>query len=1023
MKNLIIAFSLLFAAALPQRATAQSLVINEVMAANLGEVIDPSWNFGGWIELYNPSTRAVSLNGMAVRDHKGRVFLLTKDHGSVPAGGFRNVWFGHHDKNFPAQVDFKLDCDGGSIALLASSASNAAVVDAVNYPAAISRTSWARISDGAEQWTSCAWPTPEASNPRLQEATARQLPAPVPSLDGGWIEGTTSFTVAVDPDADLHYTTDGSCPVASSPKATKNADGTADFSVSKNTVYRFRALPRNAERGLLPSPVVTRSFLTRQYTKTVYVDPWGWDDWGGGGWVDTREETTSFDGFSLLSVVTDPDYLYDDEIGIYVDGTNGGWSYWGYANYYQDWDRPVNVEIFDPEGLPMVNQEVDMCMSGGYSRMSDPKSFKLKSDKKFEHSNYFPLTGLFAEKPYVRSKDVLVRVGGSSMTDRHLDNALQAIVRRSGFYLNTQASRPVYVFFNGEYVETLFLREPSNKQYGASNYGMDTDLMDTLEESDITALGVASGSRDAFDVLCSAARECANDDAQWARVCRMLDVDEFANYFALETYLANQDWPQNNIKMFRENADETADFDDGEGTAHAYHVVLQDLDACFHETGDTFSRIDDQEYYYYASAGRQENVFLTLFFNLMKREEFRRRFVDAFCLVAGSVLEPTTVKEDLDVLSSVLTSGYVEKRSEAQSALAIVGSQLSDSWRQKRLGYLRKWQRAGLSKARSITATIALEGAGDGSRSAALFLNGQPIPRSRFSGTLFLPVELKAPKVCGRQFAGWTRNGVLISSDETVVLDTDGDYRAEYTEDAEYAGESAKIVVNEVSADNGIYQSARLKRSDWIELYNATDETLDLAGLYISDDIRAPYKFQIPTAGGEGTDWERPTTIAPHGHYVLWADDHELPFKLKNADNSCVVITSQDGSWSNVLYYHAMDDRQSVGHWPDGGEDVYLFDRPSIDGGNVYTSYARRLDFDPVVVGLGDDVIAERGDQTSNGVDGLFDALGRRIDGVAHDATSLSKSSASSSNSSASHRNSPTSPRVVISSRGGKRLR
>lgn len=1009
MKDLIIVLALLLAASLPQQAAAQSLVINEIMAANLGEAMDPSWNFGGWIEIYNPSSHAVNLKGMAVRDNKGRLFPLTKDHGSVPVRGFKNVWFGHHDRNFPTQVDFKLDCDGGSIALLASSAADAAVVDAVTYPAAVSRTSWARIADGAEQWTSCAWPTPAASNPQLSANAVRQLAAPVPSLAGGWIDGTTTFSVAVDADADLYYTTDGSCPVISSQKAPKNADGTAHFSVSKNTVYRFRALPKSGESGLLPSPVVTRSFLTRQYTKTVYVDPWDWDDWGWGGWDDTREETTSFNGFSLLSVVTNPDYLYDDQIGIYVDGTNGGWSYWGYANYYQDWDRPVNVEIFDPEGLPLVNQEVDMCMSGGYSRMSDPKSFKLKSDKKYEHANYYPLTGLFAEKPYIRSKDVLVRVGGSGMIDRHLDNALQALVRRSGFYLETQAMRPIYVFFNGEYVETLFLREPSNKQYGASNFGMDTDLMDTLEESDITALGVASGSRNAFDELCAAARVCANDDVQWTRVCRMLDVDEFANYFALETYLANQDWPQNNIKMFRENADETADFDDGDGTAHAFHIVLQDLDACFHEAGDTFGRIDGQEYYPYAMVGRQENVFLTLFFNLMKREEFRRRFVDAFCLVAGSVFEPSVVNADLAALSDALTCGFVEKHSEAQSALSTIGKQLSDSWRQKRLGYLRRWGRAGLSNARSIEASIALEGADEGSRSAALLLNGQPIPRSRFSGTLFLPVELTAPKLCGCEFGGWTRNGVLVSADETVVLESDGDYRAVYVKAAENVGESAKIIVNEVSADNAIYQSTRLKRSDWIELYNATDETLDLAGLYISDDIRDPYKFQIPATGDDNSMWVRPTTIAPHGHYVLWADDHELPFKLKNADNSCVVLTAQDGNWSSVLYYHAMNGRQSVGRWPDGGEDVYCFDRPSIESANVYTSYARRLDFDPIVVGVGNEVIAERDVHTTDADVALYDALGRRLGIGAPNESSVRQISAGA--------------QVIVSSRRDKRLR
>ena len=775
-------------------ARAQSLVINEVMPANLGEAVDPTYNFAGWAEIYNPTNRDVSLNGYTIADGKGHSCKLTKDHGTVPARGYRCLWFGTTTINSrsgstpsPLLVNFKLDTDGGSLSLQ----QGGSVVDAVAYPAAVSRCSWARTTDGGTDWNHCAWPTPEATNAGAT-FSAERLPAPEPSVGGGWLEGTLNFEVKVASGAALHYTTDGSVPTPKSPSAKLDADGVAHFSVSQNTVYRFRALPL-ADAPLLPSRVVTRSFITRSYTKTV-VDEWGWDNWDNwdnwGGWDNTREETTTFSGFSLLSVVTDPDYLYDDRLGIYVDGTNGGWSFWTYANYYNDWDRPVNVEIFSPEGLPMVNQEADMSISGGYSRMSTPKSFKLKSGKRFEGTNYYPTTGLFPEKPYNRYKDMLVRVGGQDMFDRHQDNLLQLLARRSGFYVDTQAFRPVYVFLNGAYEETLLMREPSNKQYGYSNYGMDTDEMDTLEESDITAVSVASGSRAAFDELCSAARRCATDEASWRRVQELLDVEEYANYFALELYLANEDWPQNNIKMFRENNPD-------EPAAERFHVVVQDLDACFHETGNTFDRIEQYTNYPYAAVGRQENVMLTLFLNLMGREEFRRRFVDAFCLVAGSVYDPAVVRSETNAIAAELTAGYIEQRTSALSSLSSLAAQLSDSWRDKRLRYMARWSRSGLSSATSVTATISAtcEGSGTGSSvesaaqsspstpgveakapkalnapntpCSALLLNGQPIPRGAFSGTLYLPVQIEAKPLVGKVFKGWQKDGVYVTGGGT----------------------------------------------------------------------------------------------------------------------------------------------------------------------------------------------------------------------------------------------------------------
>lgn len=970
----------------PRNAAAQNLVINEVMAANLGEAIDPSWNFGGWVEIYNPTMKAVSLDGLVLAaPAKGgqgtgdQTYKLTKAHGSVPAGGYRCLWFGHNDKDFPQQVDFKLDCDGGRIALIAS---GGATIDEVLYPEAVSRTSWARTTDAGGEWAYCSWPTPEAANAHFPavghagQGTAVRTPAPAPSHPGGWLEGPCTFDVSVAPGATLYYTTDGTAPTASSPRAALDASSSARFEVTANAVYRFRA----ESPGALPSQVVTRSFITRSYTKVI-TDYWDWGDWGDGGWWPggggwpTTEETTTFAGFSLLSVVADPQYLYDDNIGIYVDGTNGGWSYWGYANYYRDWDRPVNVEIYDPEGVPLVNQEVDMSMSGGYSRMNDVKSFKLKSGKKFEDAAYFPLTGLFDEKPYGRYKDILVRSGGSTMVDRHQDNALQFVARRSGFYVDTQAFRPVYVFLNGDYLETLFMREPSNRQYGYSNYGMDTDAMDTLEESDITGVSLTHGTWDAFGELYDAALEAPADDDQWRRVEELLDVDAFANYFALELFLANQDWPQNNIKLFREDND----------APHAgrFHVVVQDLDACFHETGNTFERLDTYEFYPYAHVGRQENILLTLFLHLMGREEFRQRFVDAFCLVAGSVYEPSAVADDLAVLTTTLAAGYVEKRGEMTSALNQVKNQLTAAWARKRVEYLQRWGRARLSAAKSVTATIGggLSAAGEALQEmpATVLLNGQPIPRGRFSGTLFLPVTLEAQELVGKEFAGWMRNGQMVSAERAISLAEGGEYRAVYRV-ATADGAAAPVVVNEVCADNGYCQSPRLKRSDWIELYNATEEDFDTEGLYVSDDENDPFKYRLPATS--------PATVVPaHGHLVLWADDHQLPFKLANADGAAVIVTAADGAWSNTLRYVAHDDRKSVGRWPDGGTATYVMAHPTVGSGNVATSAMERLEWPEVPVGVLPPLLPgtpQPVDPTADGADRfpsvVYDLQGRRAD-------------------------------------------
>lgn len=922
-------------------ARAQTLIINEVMPANLGEVLDPSCNYGGWIELYNPGTTAVSLSGMTLIDHKGHTHKLTAKHGSVPAKGFKNLWFGHYGSDtapngspasygtarYANQIDFKLDCDGGTITLTKSGKEQASLT----YPAAISRCSWARTTDGGETWSHCAAPTAEKSNAGAPFATER-LAAPEPNHAGGKLLGTTSIAVTIPAGARLYYTTDGSVPTMASKSVAADASGKATLTAKPGSIYRMRAMAE----GFLPSRVVTRTFLPEYGTITTPED-WIWNEEKlDFTYKPATTHKVPLEGFAILSVTTDERYLYDEDLGIFTQGNGGGWSYWGYGNYFEDWDRPANVEIFAPEGNSLLNQEMDMCTSGGMSRTHALKSFKLKSNKACEGAKYVEAFGLFADKPYNRYKDFMVRSGGQTLFLRHLDNALQVIAQRSGLYLDCQSYRPAFVLLNGQLQEIMLLREPTNKQYGYANYGMDTDYMDTLEESDITATTVASGTQAAFNALLSASANCASSESNWKKVQELLDIDEYANYFATETYLDNKDWPQNNIKFFREKT--ATDDPPAEGTGR-FHVVLQDLDWTFGDAErNAFERIEQGATYPYAVAGYKENPMVTLFLNLMQRAEFRKRFVDSFCLVAGSVYDPTYVSEVVDGLYAEMEQGYPsDMQGELFTQLQSLKGYLGSNWQKSRLNYLRRWQRASSSTMQDVTASISTN-----CKDARLMLNGMPVPRNAFSGTLFLPITLKAEAHCGKKFVGWKRDGSIVSTESTYSITKGGAYEAVFNDNDNVNDNrlSAKpsVVINEVGAANGIYQSERLKRSDWVELYNCTDAEIDLTGLSLTDGGNKSAALQ--------------GTIPAHGYRVLWADGEELPFKLANADNTLLTLINDGGEEIDRFFYHVHSAQQSVGRWPDGGESIYCFDRPSLAKHNFLTSYAKKLEFDESLVGV-----------------------------------------------------------------------
>jgi len=70
------------------------------------------------------------------------------------------------------------------------------------------------------------------------------------------------------------------------------------------------------------------------------------------------------------------------------------------------------------------------------------------------------------------------------------------------------------------------------------------------------------------------------------------------------------------------------------------------------------------------------------------------------------------------------------------------------------------------------------------------------------------------------------------------------------------AGAGNRLVINEFMADNktGIEDPDEAgEHADWIELYNGSDQTVTLSGLFLTDDLSDPTKWRIPEAVQGGT--------------------------------------------------------------------------------------------------------------------------------------------------------------------------
>ncbi len=903
----------------PAKASSENIVINEIMAANVDVYRDPSTNFGSWVELYNPTDKGVSLGGLYVSSDATNLkqHRLVDYYGAIGAHGYAILDFDHREiykKAAWRQIDDKLDTDGGTIII----SDGTTILAQQTYPAAISRTSYARTTDGGAEWGITGIPSPGYSNSVNGGFNVRQVGTPVITPDGQLFTGTLTVKVSVPAGATLRYTTDGSTPTLTNGETS----ATGEFRVSQTTCFRFRLF----QDGYLPSKVFARTFIYNNGNEP----------------------------FPIMSIITDEKSLFQSEYGLFCYSDNGRPGNGQTTNYNanMEWDRPVNFEYITKDNQCVINQECDFSASGGWSRAYSPHSFTLKASKAYYGLNSFDYQ-FFAEKPFLKHKTLKIRNGGNDTGGRVKDAAVQQVVARSGLYVEYQAWQPVHVYINGKPYAVLNLREPNNKHYGYANYGIDTDLMDQFEICPDSGYVQKEGTADVYNKWHELSAKAASADT-YGEICKLVDIDEFVNYMAVELYAGGNDWPQNNVKAFR-------DVNDGK-----FRFVLFDLDFAlntstpltvfFGKQNYTFDRMYGYDY----STGENldgkritmENKFVTIFKNMLSNDVFRKKFIDAYCLVGGSVFTPERVSKVVnDVAGYIGQGGYVSPSGSAQSLI----NGFSASRQTALIDHLKSVREMNLSSVTPQNVTLASNIDG-----AAILVNGMEVPTGRFYGKLFAPITLEAKAPAGYRFAGWqaenaAASDVYVSTEKEYTLPSAGAQSLtavwKKVDDDALVSHAVPVKINEVSPANDMYVNEYIKKDDWVELYNTTDVDIDAAGLYLSDDVNNPAKYQIMAADGINT------TIPANGYKVVWcskrtsASQLHASFKLGNKEDSKVLLSAgADFVAGNSALYEACPDApkeftdtitygitaadQTVGRYPDGANAYYVMHHPTIGKAN-----------------------------------------------------------------------------------------
>ncbi|MBN1844120.1 MAG: lamin tail domain-containing protein, partial [Sedimentisphaerales bacterium] len=142
------------------------------------------------------------------------------------------------------------------------------------------------------------------------------------------------------------------------------------------------------------------------------------------------------------------------------------------------------------------------------------------------------------------------------------------------------------------------------------------------------------------------------------------------------------------------------------------------------------------------------------------------------------------------------------------------------------------------------------------------------------------------------------------------------------------------IVINEFLAQNILGDLDPLdENDDWIELYNASAEAVDVGGMFLTDDLDDPNRWQFPL------DRSAETTIPSGGYLVIWADEQPGQTPGLHANFALDVDGEEIGLFDieGVLVDSVVFDDQvadvSFGREPDGG-DTWVTLSPTIGASN-----------------------------------------------------------------------------------------
>ena len=522
--------------------------------------------------------------------------------------------------------------------------------------------------------------------------------APIFSEESGFYDNEFELTLSSKQGSEIYYTTDSSNPITST-TAKKYVDPIKIYDRSSEpNIYAEIGDDENSPLFIgplggykRPKYLIDKAMVVRAYCKnndgknskiishTYFV---------------TTDKLAKYQDFTIVSLVANPEDLYDPDTGLYVVGNgyieakkkleqnNPNQNPWGgFGNMFQlmyecnfykkgeEWEKETNMAIFE-KGKVSVQQNVGIKIRGFSTKMQAGKSFNIYAKKRFGKKQ---IKSILFENNYDKFDKLIEKYKSIALRNVFAEERIKdEFANKLLFGREHQViadTRKCIIFLNGEYWGFYVMLEKFSESYIQSHYGVPKEGVTLIKEGELSG-GEESELTLYNNFMNEYSQKNVQDEKVYQEISEFVDIDSLIEHFVIGVYLGTADWPGHNDGVWRYNGEkiENNPFSDGRWRymSFDFDYTMGHVFSMFGAGGGAGGQWGQQKEGYeqdnLQGLGKRKNVPTVLFLPLLKNKEFRNKYVLRFCDFVNGVFN----LERIDSLIEDYTDNYIDKLAEGK---------------------------------------------------------------------------------------------------------------------------------------------------------------------------------------------------------------------------------------------------------------------------------------------------------------------------------------------------------------------